>query len=91
MLAGNNALYQFTIPERLALSFRIRIVKEAGLMVLGKKISPHHFRTYVITELRLAGKSNVEIQSISGQANSNMIDYYSMEKPKIENVKTYLL
>ena len=68
-----------------------RIIRDAGLLVLGKEISPHHFRTYVITELRLAGKTNAEIQSVSGHANSNMIDYYSVEQPKIDNVRELLI
>ena len=64
----------------------LSIIKESGFRVINKKISPHCFRAYVITELVLAGKSNAEIQTVSGHANSNMIDYYTTQKPQIDNL-----
>jgi integrase len=75
-------------PMRYSQAYRI--IHDAGLLILSKSISPHCFRTYVITELRMAGKTNAEIQSVSGHANSNMIDYYSVDKPEIVGLKGLL-
>ena len=82
-----NGLYRKPISYRFILS----VIQRAGLELFGKNISCHCFRKFVITELRLAGKSNAEIQSVSGHSTSAMIDYYPTRQPKIENVKGLLL
>jgi len=79
--------------KRQPISYRymLNVIQRTGLELFGKNITCHCFRKFVITELRLAGKSNAEIQSVSGHATSAMIDYYPTRKPKIENVKGLLM
>ena len=78
--------------KRLPISYRfiLTVIQRAGLLLFGKNISPHCFRKFVITELRLLGKSNAEIQSVSGHSTSAMIDYYPTRQPKIEGLKRLL-
>ena len=78
--------------KRLPISYRyiLTVIQRAGLELFAKNISPHCFRKFVITELRLLGKSNAEIQSVSGHATSAMIDYYPTRQPKIEGLKRLL-
>lgn len=78
--------------SRTPLSYRraLEIVREVGREVLDKKITPHCFRKFVITELRLAGKTNAEISSVSGHSHSSMIDYYPTRDPGISGLKELL-
>ena len=78
--------------KRLPISYRfiLTVIQRAGLELFAKNISPHCFRKFVITELRLLGKSNAEIQSVSGHATSAMIDYYPTRQPKISGLKKLL-
>ena len=78
--------------DRKPISYRfiLTVIQRAGLLLFGKNISPHCFRKFVITELRLLGKSNAEIQSVSGHSSSAMIDYYPTRQPKIEGLKGLL-
>lgn len=78
--------------QREPISYRhiLNVIQRAGLELFAKKITPHCFRKFVITELRLAGKSNAEIQSVSGHASSAMIDYYPTRQPKVTGLKSLL-
>ena len=78
--------------QRQPISYRhiLNVVQRAGLELFSKNISPHCFRKFVITELRLAGKSNAEIQSVSGHSSSAMIDYYPTRQPKVTGLKSLL-
>lgn len=60
----------------LTRSQAFNIIQIVGALVLGRKLSPHCFRGYVVTQLKKIGYSNKEIKGISGHKSESMVEYY---------------
>jgi len=66
-------------------------VKEAGLLLFQRQITPHCFRKYVISKLISSGHTSESIKSVSGHSNAAMVDYYGDQVVEIKDLKRKLM
>ena len=67
------------------------LIQKASLKVIGKEITPHSFRKYVVVKLREVGKADHEMKQVTGHSTSAMVDYYQGNKTStIKNLSKLL-
>jgi integrase len=90
-LEENNFLFSTGLNKSLSYQYALNIISRSGLKAIGKEITPHVFRKYVVTHLKKLGIDDTSIMAVTGHSDLRMIGYYTGNGKSPENLQELLL
>lgn len=90
-LNQDDYLFESGLNKYLSYTGALKIISYAGLKAIGKDITPHVFRKYVVTHLKKLGIADQDIMAVTGHSDMRMIGYYTGAGQAPENLQQLLL
>ena len=90
-LEDTSFLFSSGLNKTLSYQNALKIISYSGLKAIGKDITPHVFRKYVVTHLKKLGIDDTSIMAVTGHSDLRMIGYYTGKGKSPDNLQELLL